>query len=87
MSFRAQAPKFFFEDMKEVSGADERLIKFCKDNAPEFVKRKVTETADWAEMKKRLIVNGENVCMAETGEILEGVRVQEYPDKFTVATA
>ena len=86
LAFRAQPPKFFFDD-KEVSGNDPRLIDFCKGNAPELVKTKVTETADWAEMKKRLIVNGEQVCFADTGEILEGVRVQEFPDKFTVATA
>lgn len=86
LSFRKQPPKFFFDDLQEVSGYDQRLIDFCKDNAPEFLKTKVTESANWAELKKRLILCGDHVCFADTGEILEGVHAQEFPDKFTATT-
>lgn len=85
LSFRKQPPKFFFDD-KEASGNDPRLIDFCMDNAPELVKTKITQSADWAELKKRLVICDGKVCFADTGEILEGARVQEFPDKFTVVT-
>ena len=86
LSFRHQAPKFFFGD-KEVSGNNEQLIEFCKANLPEYVKQKVVEVADWAEMKKRLTFDEGKVFFADTGELLNGLTVQEFPDKFTVATA
>ena len=86
LSFRKQAPKFFFGD-KEVSGNNEQLIEFCKANLPEYVKTKVIESADWSEMKKRLTFDAGKVFFADTGELLSGLTVQEFPDKFTVATA
>ena len=84
LSFRKQAPQFFFDDLKEVNAYDPRLIDFCKSNAPEFVKRKVTETADWSEMKKRLSFDGGKVFFSDSGELIEGLTAQEFPDKFTV---
>lgn len=87
LSFRKRRPKFYFDDLSEVSGTDERLIQLVKANAPEFVKTKVTETADWASLKKNLHFDESGVYLTETGQILEGIHAQEFPDEFTVTTA
>ena len=87
LSFKKQQPKFYFDDMKEIGGDSERLIEFCKVNAPEYVKQKTVETADWTKLKKRLTFNEGGVYFSDTGELIDGLIVQEFPDKFTVTTA
>ena len=84
LSFRKQQPKFFFDDLKEASGKDERLIQFVKHNAHEFLKVKVEESVDWLKFKGKLAIDGENVSYSDTGEIIEGLHAQFVPDKFTV---
>lgn len=86
MSFKKQQPKFYIGET-EVNGGNEQLLALCKVNAPEFVKQKVIETADWAELKKRLIIDDGKVFFEDTGELIDGLTVQEFPDKFTVTTA
>lgn len=88
LSFRKQAPEFFFDDLTKAGGKDERLIKFVKHNAHEFLKVKVDEAVDWQEFKRQLSVsdNG-NVFYAATGEVIEGLRAHFLPDKFTVKTS
>ena len=85
LAFRKVAPKFFF-DAQEVSGSNEQLIQFVKDNAPDFLKVKTVETADWANFKKQLVIDGDNVFLADTGELVNGLTVQQFPDEFTVKT-
>lgn len=83
LSFRKQPTRFFFgDDMKEARSTDERLITFAKVSAPEFVK--TTEYVAWDKLKPKLIVDGDNVYFAETGELIDGLRGQILPDKFTV---
>lgn len=84
LSFRAQSPKYFFDGLVEVTGSDERLIKFVKHNAHNYLKTKVEEKVDWAAFKSKLKTDGENVFYADTGEIIDGLHAQLLPDKFTV---
>lgn len=86
MAFKKQQPKFYIGGT-EVGGGNKQLIEFCKAVAPEFVKQKVIETADWSELKKRLIIEDGKVFFEDTGELIDGLTAQEFPDKFTVTTA
>lgn len=81
LAFRKQPTRFFF-DNEEVTARDERLIKFVKAGAPEFVK--TTEYVAWDRLKPKLTVDGDNVYFADTGELISGLRGQIQPDKFTV---
>lgn len=87
LSFRKQSPRFFYDDLKEAGAHDERMIDFVKHNANEYLKVKVEESVDWVKFKTKLTTDGETVCYSETGEIIEGLHVQQLPDKFTVKTA
>lgn len=60
---------------------DDELIGWLKKNASQFIK--VKETPDWAELKKTVTINGENV-VTKDGEIIPGVKVVESEDKFVV---
>lgn len=77
---RKQPLKFYDADMHELNGYNEQLIAFVRDNAEEHLKRK--ESVDWLKFKGKLIVDGDVVIYAETGQVLEGFRAQELPDKF-----
>jgi len=63
-------------------GRDEvKLIEWARVNHPALIK--VNESLDWESMKKMITICGENVVDG-TGEIIDGVRVVERPDKFEV---
>lgn len=81
LAFRKQPTRYFFGE-QEVSAKDEQLLKFAKAGAPEYVK--ATEYVDWAKLKGKLTVDGDSVYFADTGELIEGLRGQVQPDKFTV---
>ncbi len=52
---------------------DEQLVKWLKENKMnDFIKRE--EKANWAELKKNLVVTGEQ-ALTEDGQIIEGVQV------------
>ena len=59
------------------------LLPWLKQNAPELVK--VTETPDWATLRKRLIIapDGETVA-TEDGEIVPGVKAVQRSEVFRV---
>ena len=84
LSFRKQPPKFFFDDLTEANSKDERLINFVKHNAADYLKTKVEESVDWANFKTKLIADGDKVFFADTGEVIDNMRVQILPDKFTI---
>ena len=65
----------------EFDTKDEELIPWLKANMPQFVK--VKETADWAGLKKELVVNG-NQMITEDAEIVPGITVTPRPDIFKV---
>ena len=73
MVLKHQAPEF--------ERKDEELLPWLKENRPDLVK--VTESANWAELKKAVKVVGENVVTAD-GEVVPGVKVTEREDKFEV---
>ena len=72
LSFHRQYPKYFI-DGRAANAQSPALLTFAKANAPEYVK--VTEYVDWSGLKRHL---------QETGEYVEGLEVQEFPDAFTV---
>lgn len=59
------------------------LLPWLKQNAPELVK--VTESADWAALKKQIVIalDGETVA-TEDGEIVPGVKAIQRPEVFLV---
>ena len=65
----------------EYERKDDELLPWLKKNRPDLVK--VTESANWAELKKTVKINGENVVTAD-GEVVPGVKVTEREDKFEV---
>lgn len=84
LSFRKQPPKFFFDDLTECKGNDERLVKFVKHNAHSFLKVKVEESVDWVGFKGKLIISDDGeVFYSDTGELIDGLHAQFQPDKFT----
>ena len=65
----------------EYERKDDDLLPWLKQNRPDLVK--VTESANWAELKKSVKINGENVVTAD-GEVVPGVKVTVREDKFEV---
>ena len=61
----------------------EALLDWCKQNAPDCVKR--TEEAMWGDVKSKFaIVDGAVIC-TETGEFVSCVGVEEAPSTFDVS--
>lgn len=65
----------------EFSLDEEKLLPWVKANCPELVK--VKESTNWAELKKRVAVDGANVVTADA-EIVPGITVTDRPDVFRV---
>lgn len=62
---------------------EKELLPWLRTEAPELVK--VSESVDWAELKKQLVAqNGEAVFKA-TGEVIPGIMVQDRGQVFQVA--
>ena len=74
--------KYFYND-GEVNSDNPDLVKFCYSNGlPEYVKTK--EYLDWAGLKKNLdFDNPDRVILADTGEVIDGLRAQKV---FSVKT-
>lgn len=70
---RKQQPKFIRND--------EKLLEWVKKSKPELVK--VSESTDWAGLKKELIVNG-NMAVTEEGEVIDGIEVVERDYSVTI---
>ena len=85
-SFRKSEPKYFIGDIP-ADKFNPALIDFVKANAPEYLKTKIEEYVDWAAFKGKLTGNEEQVYFVETGEAIDGLRMQILPDKFTVKIA
>lgn len=63
---------------------DETLVPWLEKNKPDYVK--VQKSADWAGLKKTLILNG-TTLITEDGEIVPGITVTPRPDKFKAEVA
>lgn len=62
---------------------EEKLVPWLKQNGmTDFVK--VKESAAWGDLKKRLTFSNGVAMLEDTGEIVEGVTVDEQPDTFHV---
>lgn len=59
----------------------EKLIPFLHATMPEMIRMK--EDVDWAELKKHLQVVG-GLPVLDTGEIVDGITVEEKPPEFKV---
>lgn len=87
LSFHKRQPIFYLGG-ERVNKDNPALIELARNIDAELVKVKTTETADWAGLKKRLIVNDDGtVYVADTGEIVADMRAQILPDDFNVETA
>lgn len=75
-------PKFFDPSLKEINGYNEWLIEFAKQHAPACLKTKLS--VDWLKLKSMLKIDDEIVSFKETGEVIDGLRVQTFPDKFKI---
>lgn len=72
--FRAVPPKFIRDE--------EKLLKFAERSVPNVVK--VKKSVDWAALKKLVENNNGKAVMIETGEIVDGVKIEVQPPKFYV---
>lgn len=62
-------------------GAD--LLQFLKDSGrEEFIQTE--EKPKWSELKKRLAIEGDVVVDTATGEVVEGVTIEDKPGEFIV---
>lgn len=85
LQFRKSPTRYFYDDLKQASATDERLISFVKHNARGFYKVTYTEAVDWAKFKANLKISDDgDVYLGDTGEIIDGLRAQILPDKFEV---
>lgn len=73
-------PILSFEDGQPLNADNKKLLEYAKVNAENYVKLKIS--VDWENLKKQLVIVGENVCMKDTGEVIEGLRAKARPDKF-----
>ena len=62
---------------------EEPLVEWMEKNTPEMVK--VKKSPNWAELKKTLTRNGNNM-VTKDGEIVPGITVTDRPEKFVVET-
>lgn len=81
--YSKRTPKFFYDGTPAASD-NAALLEFVKSNHAQFVRTK--EFVDWDKLRKNLDFDGDNVTLADTGEIIPDMKVQQLPDKFTVKT-
>lgn len=72
----------FKKPTQEMKPDEEALLKWCKENAPDFVQ--VKESVKWGEFKKRLMLSGESAFYSGTGEAVECITVTEKAGTFDV---
>jgi len=73
-TFRKQQPKWIYDD--------EKLLAFLKQSGRhQFIR--VKEEVNKADLKKAVKVAG-NVVVDENGEVIEGIKVEEQPEKLVV---
>lgn len=66
----------------EIVRDDEKLLTWVKQNKPRFVK--VKESVDWAGLKELTKIENNKVIDVQTGEVIDGVEVQERNPEFIV---
>lgn len=84
LKFHKQEPKFYDAENRELTGKSKSLLTLVKSTLPQFVKVTQEESFAWSLLKKNLAIDGDKVYFAETGELLEGLHGQVFPDSFTI---
>ena len=79
--YSKHTPKFFYNGTPAASD-NAALLEFVKNNHAQFVRTK--DFVDWDKLKKNLDFDGDNVILADTGEVIPEMKVQTLPDKFSV---
>lgn len=74
LQFRKKRPKWKYDN--------EKLLEFVEKNYEELVK--VRKNVDKRKLKSWVKIVGGKVIMEKTGEVIEGVEVEERPEKFNV---
>ena len=68
---------------KIVKASEEELITWCASSGnSRFIRR--VEKLDWAGLKKKLDIEGNDVVDTQTGEVVAGCTVEEVPEEFKV---
>ena len=80
--FSKRYPKFYDADEREITNKSKPLMAIVKEHFPQFVKVTQEESVAWGDFKKCLAIDGEQVYFAETGEVIEGLHAQTFPDEF-----
>ncbi|MGI5885423.1 MAG: host-nuclease inhibitor Gam family protein [Candidatus Spyradocola sp.] len=62
---------------------DAALLAWARVSAPEYVE--TVSKAKWGELKKVLKVSGDRYIYPETGEVVDGARLEETPGRFEVS--
>ena len=76
IQYRKQRAKWQYDN--------EKLTEYAEKNIPKAVKTK--KKVDKRELKKLVEVAGDKVVHPETGEIVEGIKVQERGEKLYIKT-
>jgi len=74
IQYRKQRPKWQYDD--------EKLTEYAEKSMPDIVK--VEKKINKRDLKKKVEVSGETVVNPETGEVVEGVKVQERGEKLYI---
>lgn len=76
-SYPIPGGKLVWKKAHQVYKHDDKLIleELKAHGRDDMIKRQVTEKVDWMSLKKEL---------QETGELIEGVTIEEVPDEFVV---
>lgn len=72
----------FKKPTQKMEQQKEALLKWCKVNAPEYVRTE--QSVEWGEIKKRMKIVGDAVIYDTTGEIVSGVMISETAGTFDV---
>ena len=76
--------KLVFNKPKDkLEKTDEELVKWLKESGNvKYIK--ITETPVWGEFKKLLSIAGDEVVIADTGEVVKGVKITPVDGTFEV---
>ena len=74
LKFRKRRPKWNYED--------DKLLQFAESNLEEVVK--IKKKVDKRKLKKKAEVVGEKAVLEDTGEVINGIKVVQRPEKFKI---
>ena len=74
LKFRKRRPKWNYDD--------DKLLEFAENNFKEAVK--VKKKVNKRKLKKKADVVGNKAVIEDTGEVIDGIKVVQRPEKFKV---